>query len=82
MEGFIIMDKFLTKENIVIVVAVISIIVQSNYFATKLDIATLEKKMLQLKSDLQDYSDKKDDEILNRLETQYEKIMAKLERMK
>ena len=38
-----VMDKFLTKENIVIAVAIFVMIVQSNYFATKLDLAQLKK---------------------------------------
>lgn len=76
------MDKIFTKENIVIAVAVIVMIVQSNYFATKLDISSLENQMLKMKGDLQQYSDKKDDEILNKLEIQYDKIMAKLEKLR
>ena len=42
------MDKLITKENVVIVVAVITIIVQSNYFATKLDLANIKLEMSQL----------------------------------
>ncbi len=39
------MDKILTKENIIIVVAVFAFIVQSNYFATRLDLANLKNEL-------------------------------------
>lgn len=76
------MDKIFTKDNIVIAVAVVAMIIQSNYFATKLDVSNLRNEMLQMKSEMQQYSDKKDDEILSKLEMQYEKIMSKLEKMR
>ena len=44
------MDKFLTKDNIVIVIATIVMIAQSNYFATKLDIANLKLEIAQQKN--------------------------------
>lgn len=76
------MEKFLTKENILIVVLVFYAIVQSNYFATKLDLANLRNEMLSMKTEIQQYSDKKDEVILNKLEEKYEVIIQKLDRMK
>lgn len=76
------MEKFLTKENILIIVLVFYALVQSNYFATKLDLANLKNEMLTMKTELQQYSDKKDDVILNKLEEKYEIIIQKLDRMK
>ena len=52
------MDKFINKENIIIIVAVITILVQSNYFATKLDLANIKLEMSEIKQELRDYSDK------------------------
>jgi len=76
------MEKFLTKENILIIVLVFYALVQSNYFATKLDLANLRNEMLTMKTEIQSYSDKKDDVILNKLEEKYEVIIQKLDRMK
>lgn len=76
------MEKFLTKENILIIVLVFYALVQSNYFATKLDLANLRNEMLTMKTELQQYSDKKDDVILNKLEEKYEIIIQKLDRMR
>ena len=39
------MDKILTKENIIIAVAVFVVIIQSNYFATRLDLANLKLEL-------------------------------------
>jgi len=38
--------------------------------------------MLTMKTEIQSYSDKKDDVILNKLEEKYEVIIQKLDRMK
>ena len=76
------MEKFLTKENILIIVLVFYALVQSNYFATKLDLANLRNEMLTMKTELQQYSDKKDDVILNKLEEKYEIFIQKLDRMR
>ena len=76
------MEKFLTKENIVIIVLVFYALIQSNYFATKLDLANLRNEMLTIKTEIQQYSDKKDEVILNKLEEKYEVIINKLDRIK
>lgn len=76
------MDKIFTKENIVIAVAVVVMIAQSNYFATKLDISNLKNEMLQMKVEMQKYSDEADKQILNELEIKYDKIMNKLDKLR
>lgn len=76
------MDKFLTKENIIIIVLVFYALIQSNYFATKLDVANIRNEMLNTKVEMQQYSDKRDDEILKQLDVKYEKIIAKLEKLR
>lgn len=76
------MEKFLTKENLIIIALVFYTLIQSNYFATKLDLADLRAEVLQQKVELQQYSDRQDDEILQKLETKYDKIMQKLEKLR
>lgn len=76
------MDKFLTKDNIVIIVAVIVIIVQSNYFATKLDIANLKLEIAQQKIELKKYADDGDRELLHNLDSKYQNILNILNKMK
>jgi len=76
------MEKFLTKENILIVCVVFWAIVQSNYFATKLELSELKNEVLQQKIELQQYSDKKDAELLQQIEVKYDKIMQKLDKLK
>lgn len=69
------MDKLLTKENLVIIALVFYAIAQSNYFATKLDVANL-------KLELQKYSDAKDEQILKKLDEKYEVIINKLDKLR
>lgn len=76
------MNKFLTKENILICVLVFWAIIQSNYFATKLDLANVKLEMSQLKNDLKDYSDTQDKEILKDLDNKYQMILTKLDKLK
>lgn len=76
------MEKFLTKENLIIIALVFYALIQSNYFATKLDLANLRNEVLQQKVELQRYSDEKDKELLQQIEIKYEKIMAKLEKLR
>lgn len=76
------MDKFLTKENIFIAVVVFTMIIQSNYFATKLDLANVKLEMSQLKNELKEYSDTQDKEILKDLDSKYQMILAKLDKLK
>ncbi len=69
------MEKFLTKENIVIIALVFYALIQSNYFATKLDVANL-------KLELQKYSDTKDEAIMKKLDEKYEVIIDKLDKLR
>lgn len=75
------MDKFLNKENIVIVVAVITILVQSNYFATKLDLANIKLEMAQMNQELRDYIDRNDKELLISIEAKLQNISDKIDRI-
>ena len=74
------MDKIFSKENIAIGVAIFVIIVQSNYFATKLDLSNLKNEMLQMKIDLKKYADDGDRELLHNLDTKYQIILNKLDK--
>lgn len=69
------MEKFLTKENLIIISLVFWAMLQSNYFATKLDVANL-------KLELQKYSDIKDEQIIQKLDEKYEVIITKLDKLK
>jgi GTP-binding protein EngB required for normal cell division len=75
------MDKFITKENIIICVAIFIMIVQSNYFATKLDLAQLKNEMLMMKIELKKYADEGDRELLHNLDTKYQLILTKLDKL-
>lgn len=75
------MEKFLNKENAVIVIAVITILVQSNYFATKLDVSEAKRDMLQLELAMKKYSDDADKEILSTLEEKLQLISNKIDRI-
>lgn len=76
------MNKFITKENIIIGVMVFWLIVQSNYFATKLDIANVKLEMAQMKIELKKYADDGDKELLHNLDTKYQNILMKLDKIK
>ena len=76
------MEKFLKKENVVIAVAVFIMIIQSNYFATKLDLAQLKNEMLQMKIELKKYADEGDRELLHNLDSKYQIILTKLDKLK
>jgi GTP-binding protein EngB required for normal cell division len=75
------MEKILTKENIVIASVVFSMIIQSNYFATKLDLAQLKNEMLTMKIELKKYADEGDRELLHNLDTKYQLILTKLDKL-
>ena len=75
------MDKFLNKENIVIVVAVITIIVQSNYFATKLDLANIKLEMAEMNQELKAYIDKNDKDLMVSIESKLQNISDKIDRI-
>lgn len=68
-------SKYLTKEGVIIVAVVIYTLVQSNYFATKLDIANL-------RLELQQYSDTNDKELNTLITEQYKTIIEKIDRIK
>ena len=75
------MEKFLTKNNIIIVSLVFYLLLESNLFATKLDLEKLRGEVLQQRIELQAYTDKGDKEVLDRLENKYEKIMSELNKI-
>ena len=76
------MDKFFTKENIIIIVIVFWTLIQSNYFATKLDLANVKLEMAQMKIELKKYADDGDRELLHNLDTKYQLILSKLDKIK
>ena len=76
------MNKFITKENIIIGVMVFWLIIQSNYFATKLDIANVKLEMAQMKIELKKYADEGDRELLHNLDSKYQIILTKLDKLK
>ena len=71
------MDKFINKENIILAVAMFVLIVQSNYFATKLDLSNVKNEMLQMKIELKKYADDGDRELLHNIDTKYQIILNK-----
>lgn len=75
------MEKFLTKENLIIIALVFYALIQSNYFATKLDLEKLRGEVLQQKIELHQYADKGDKELLQKIDTTNEKIMQELNRI-
>ena len=76
------MNKFITKENIIVVIVTIIMIAQSNYFATKLDIANLKLELAQQKIELKKYADDGDKELLHNLDGKYQLILNKLDKIK
>lgn len=76
------LGKFLTKENVLIAIIAFYMVVQSNYFATKLDLANVKLEMTQMKIDLKEYSDNQDKEILKDLDNKYNIIINLLEKKK
>lgn len=76
------MDKFLNKENIFIAIMVFVVIVQSNYFATKLDLANIKLEMLQMQQELKSYTDIGDKEILQNVENKFQILSGKLDKMR
>ena len=76
------MEKLLTKENIIIVIMVIYVLIQSNYFATKLDLANAKLEMSQMKIELKKYADDGDRELLHNIDAKYQNILSKLDKIK
>lgn len=74
------MEKFLTKENVVIVVAVFTMIIQSNYFATKIDIANLKLEIADIKADCIKYTDDKNTDLQNVINVRFDKLENKLDK--
>ena len=74
--------KFLTKEAVIIAIVVFGMIIQSNYFATKLDLANLKLEMSQMQTELQTYSDNNDKELQKEVGEQYKVILEKIERLR
>lgn len=66
------MDKFINKENIFIVACVLFTLVQSNYFATKLDVANLKLELMEYANihdtQSEDKIDKKLEEINHKID--------------
>ena len=76
------MEKFFTKENVIIVILVFYTLIQSNYFATKLDIANVKLDLSNMQIELNKYSDDSDKAILHALDNKYNTILTKLEKIK
>lgn len=76
------MEKFLTKENVIICIVVFAMVIQSNYFATKLDLANLQNEMLRIQAEVKDYSDKQDKEMLREIDTKIQIIAQKIDKLK
>ena len=75
------MERFFNKENAIIVIMIFWLLVQSNYFATKLDLANVKLEMAQMKIELKKYADDGDRELLHNLDSKYQIILSKLDKM-
>lgn len=75
------LEKFINKENVIIAVLVFWALLQSNYFATKLDLANVKLEMAQMKIELKKYADDGDRELLHNLDTKYQLILSKLDKL-
>ena len=69
------MDKILTKENIIIAVAVFVVIIQSNYFATRLDLANLKLELKDYISTQNTLIDSKVDKKLDSMDKKLDMIL-------
>lgn len=76
------MDKVFTKENIFIVVAVFILVAQSNYFATKLDLANIKLEMAQMQQELKLYTDTSNKEILQDVDNKFQILTAKIDKIR
>ena len=77
-----IVEKFLTKENIIIVALMFYALIQSNYFATKLDVANMKLELSAVKQEIKEYSDKGDKELQKSIEDKFNQISVKLDKLK
>ena len=75
-----IMQKFLTKENIIIIALVFWALIQSNYFATKLDLANVKLEMSEMKLELKQYTDTKNNDILKEIDKKFQILYDKIDR--
>ena len=69
------MDKILTKENIIIAVAVFVVIIQSNYFATRLDLANLKLELKDYISTQDGFLESKVDKKLDTMDKKLDLIL-------
>lgn len=76
------MDKFITKEIVFVAVLVFWMFLQTGIFATKLDVANVRNEMLQLKVELKKYADDGDRELLHNLDSKYQIILNKLDKIR
>jgi len=76
------MLKFLNKENLIIITVVFYALIQSNYFATKLDLANVKLEMSEMKLELQQYTDKKDKEVLQEIDRKFQILYDKIDKLK
>ncbi len=73
------MDKIFNKERIAIIaIIVFGMMVQSNYFATKLDLANLKLEISEMHTKIKEYSDEQDKEILENLDSKYNVIIKEI----
>lgn len=77
------MDRFFNKEMIVFIATISAIMafgmmIQSNYFATKLDLANLKLEMAEMHVKLKEYSDNQDKTILQNLDNKYNLILKEI----
>ena len=78
-----VMDRFFNKEMVVFIATISAIMafgmmIQSNYFATKLDLANLKLEMAEMHVKLKEYSDNQDKTILQNLDNKYNLILKEI----
>ena len=57
-------------------------LIQSNYFATKLDVANMKLELSSVKQEIKEYSDKGDKELQKSIEDKFNQISVKLDKLK
>lgn len=77
------MDRFFNKEMVIFIATISAIMafgmmIQSNYFATKLDLANLKLEMAEMHVKLKEYSDNQDKTILQNLDNKYNLILKEI----
>lgn len=76
------LDNILTPETTTIAIGAFILIAQSNYFATKLDIANIKLEMAKMVDQLRQYSDEQDKEILHEIDAKFDALAAKIDLLK